>query len=78
MKRIFTLALVSLVLGGCVVVPAGRYDGDGYRERGYYRGERYRDEGQARRGYRGGSDGYYRGDDYYRGYYGYPYRDHSQ
>ena len=45
MKRILSLALLGLVLGGCVVVPAGRYDGDGYRARGYYRGDSYRDEG---------------------------------
>ena len=45
MKRILSLALLSLVLGGCVLVPAGRYDGDGYRGQGYYRGDSYRDEG---------------------------------
>ena len=74
MKRMLSLALLSLVLGGCVVIPAGRYDGDGYRGRGYYRGDSYRDEGYYRRdGYR---DGYYRGDGYYRSYYG--YRDHGQ
>ena len=79
MKRILSLALLSLVLGGCVLVPTGRYDGDGYRGRGYYRGDSYRDEGYYRRdGYRDGYGGYYRGDAYYRGYYGYPYRDHSQ
>jgi hypothetical protein len=79
MKRILSLALLSLVLGGCVLVPAGRYDGDGYRGQGYYRGDSYRDEGHYRRdGYRDGYGGYYRGDGYYRGYYGYPYRDHSQ
>ena len=79
MKRILSLALLSLVLGGCALVPAGRYDGDGYRGQGYYRGDGYRDEGHYRRdGYRDGYGGYYRGDAYYRGYYGYPYRDHSQ
>ena len=81
MKRILSLALLSLVLGGCVLVPAGRYEGDGSRGPRYYRNDSYRDEGYTRRDqYR---DGYYRrdnpnrGDSYY-GYYGYSYRDHGQ
>ena len=41
MKRIFGLLMLSAVLGGCVVVPGYRYDDDGYRSRGYYRGDRY-------------------------------------
>ena len=70
MKRILSLALLSVVLGGCVVVPAARYDDADYRGRPYYRDDSYRGDGYYRRdGYRG---------DYYRGYYGYRYQDHSQ
>ena len=70
MKRILSLALLSVVLGGCVVVPVARYDDAGYRGRTYYRDDSYRGDGYYRRdGYRG---------DYYRGYYGYRYQDHGQ
>lgn len=47
MKRIILLSLLSTLLTGCVVVPLG-YD-DGYRGRGYYRGDYY----QGYNGYRG-------------------------
>lgn len=56
MKRTLILVLMSVLLGGCVVVPAGNgYRGDGYYhrdyDRGYYSGYRnsysyYHDHGQ--------------------------------
>ena len=55
MKRIILLSLLSALLGGCVVVPLG-YD-DGYRGRGYYRGDGYH---HGYYGYRGYGYGYYR------------------
>jgi hypothetical protein len=81
MKRMFGLLLVSVLLGGCVVVPVGRYydDNDGYR-RGYYRGEGsyYRYDDGYRRGYYR-SEGYYpRYNDAWYGYRGYRYLDHGQ
>ena len=66
MKRLLIFSILSAILSGCVVLPAGDYYG-----RGYYRGDGY---------HRG--DGYYRDDGYYRGRYdrgysGYGYRDHG-
>jgi hypothetical protein len=66
MKRLLVFSVLSALLSGCVVLPAGDY----YRG-GYYRGDGY---------YR--SDGYDRGEGYYRGrddrgYWGYRYRDHG-
>jgi len=67
MKRLLIFSVLSAILSGCVVLPAGDY----YGGRGYYRGDGY---------HRG--DGYYRDDGYYRGRYdrgysGYGYRDHG-
>ena len=61
MKRLLIFSILSALLSGCVVVPAGGY----YRGDGYNRGDGY---------YRG--DGYFRGRDD-RGYWGYRYRDHG-
>ena len=56
MTRLIILSLLSALLGGCVVVPAGHVSYDnGYRRHGYY----YRDHGYY--------PGYYTYD--YRGYY---------
>ena len=64
MRAIAIASLLTVVLGGCVVVPLGhgRHDGH-YRGDGYYRGDRY-----------------YSGDRYYRrdGYRGYRYQDRGQ
>jgi hypothetical protein len=54
MTRFVVLSLLSALLAGCVVVPAGYgYYGDGYYHRGYYQGYYgygyrgyYRDHGQ--------------------------------
>jgi hypothetical protein len=35
MKRALVYSLLALLLGGCVVVPYGYRDDDGYRHRGY-------------------------------------------
>lgn len=49
MKRIVILSLLSALLAGCVVVPAGGYySGDGYSRHDYYQ-----------RGYSGGYRGGY-------------------
>jgi len=46
MKRGLVLFLASLLLGGCVVVPAGYgYRGDGYYHRDYYHGYYYGNRG---------------------------------
>ena len=46
MKRGLVLFLASLLLSGCVVVPAGySYRGDGYYHRDYYHGYDYGNRG---------------------------------
>jgi len=46
MKRGLVLLLASLLLGGCVVVPAGySYRSDGYYHRDYYHGYYYGNRG---------------------------------
>ena len=49
MKRKLLCVILSLLLGGCVVVPAG-YHSDGYYSDGYYRGGGY-DRGYYGYGY---------------------------
>ena len=69
MKRALTYSLLAALLGGCVVVPYGYRDhDDGYRYRGYYRGDGY----YQRYGY------YDYGPRYYgSGYGGFRYNDHG-
>jgi hypothetical protein len=56
MIRMITMSLLAVLLGGCVVVPAGyvSYD-NGYHRHGYY----YRDYGPYPRYYSYGYRGYY-------------------
>ena len=49
MKHFVILSLLSALLGGCVVVPAGHYRSDDYYRDGYYRHDYY-----YRHGYYGG------------------------
>jgi hypothetical protein len=52
MKRVILLSLLGVLLGGCVVLPAGYVSyGDGYHHRSY---------GYYGYGYRGYYGGYYR------------------
>jgi hypothetical protein len=51
MKRKLLCVILSLLLEGCVVVPAG-YHSDGYYSDGYYRGGGY-DRGYYGYGHRG-------------------------
>jgi hypothetical protein len=50
MKRALIYSLLAALLGGCIVVPYGYRDDDGYRHRGYY-GYEHRD-GYPGYGYR--------------------------
>lgn len=76
MKATLTLALATVALGGCAIVPYG-YDAGPYR--GYYRDRDYR--GDRFDGDRYERHGGWRRDDEHGGYYGgyhFRYRDHGQ
>jgi hypothetical protein len=84
------VAILAALLGGCAIVPVGYDDGYYYRDRHYYRGDRYDRDGYYRRDRywwnRGDDDGgwRYRGsqydDRYRRDYWGgsFRYFDHGQ
>lgn len=68
MKRALIFSLFAALLGGCVVVPYGYRDDDGYRQRGYYGYHRYSYPGYS---------GYYQYG-YPRYYGGFRYNDRGQ